>query len=64
MNLRRKMEVECWSEDWGIPSVDPETLKILAFAKFSGAPLLQKSRQKPRRKRKMDIFKLENSFRL
>lgn len=41
------MEVECWSEDWGIPSVDPETLKILAFAKFSGAPLLQKSSDNP-----------------
>jgi len=41
------MEVECWSEDWGIPSVDPECLKILAFAKFSGAPLQQKSTNNP-----------------
>lgn len=41
------MELECWSEDWGIPSIDPESLKILAFAKFSGAPLLQKSSNNP-----------------
>jgi len=41
------MEVECWSEDWGIPSVDPESLKVLAFAKFSGAPVVQKSTNNP-----------------
>ena len=34
-----EMELECWSEDWGIPTVDPECLKILAFSKFSGAPV-------------------------
>ena len=41
------MDLECWSEDWGIPSVDPECLKILAFAKFSGAPIVQKSTNNP-----------------
>ncbi|XP_023338081.1 metaxin-3 [Eurytemora carolleeae] len=41
------MELECWGEDWGITSVDPECLKILAFAKFSGAPLVQKSTNNP-----------------
>jgi len=41
------MEVECWSSDWGIPSVDPDSLMILAFAKFSGAPLTQKSSNNP-----------------
>ena len=30
------MDLECWSDDWGIASIDPECLKILAFAKFSG----------------------------
>jgi metaxin len=35
------MELDSWSEDWGIPSIDPECLKILAFAKFSGAPVRQ-----------------------
>ena len=41
------MDLECWSEDWGIPSIDPECIKILAFAKFSGAPLIQKSTNNP-----------------
>jgi len=41
------MELECWSEDWGIPSIEPECLKILAFAKFSGAPVIQKSTNNP-----------------
>lgn len=41
------MEVDCWSGDWGLPSVHPECLKILAFAKFSGAPLLQRSTNNP-----------------
>ena len=31
-----QMDLECWSDDWGIASIDPECLKILAFAKFSG----------------------------
>ena len=35
------MELEAWSGDWGLPSIDSECLKILAFAKFSGAPLTQ-----------------------
>ena len=35
------MELEAWSGDWGLPSIDAECLKILAFAKFSGAPLTQ-----------------------
>ena len=41
------MALECWGEDWGIPSVDPECLKILAFSKFSGAPIHQKSTNNP-----------------
>lgn len=41
------MDLECWSGDWGIPSVDPECLKILAFAKFSGAPLNLKATNNP-----------------
>jgi len=41
------MDLECWSEDWGIPSIDPECLKILAFAKFSGAPINQKCTNNP-----------------
>jgi len=41
------MELEAWSGDWGLPSIDAECLKILAFAKFSGAPLTQKSTNNP-----------------
>jgi len=41
------MDLECWSEDWGIPSINPECLKILAFAKFSGAPIVQKCTNNP-----------------
>ena len=33
LNSTENMEVECWAEDWGIPSVDPECIKILAFSK-------------------------------
>ena len=39
------MELEAWSGDWGLPSIDSECLKILAFAKFSGAPLTQVLRE-------------------
>ena len=41
------MELDTWSPDWGLPSVDPECIKILAFAKFSGAPISQKSTNNP-----------------
>jgi len=41
------MDLECWSEDWGIPSIDPECLKIMAFSKFSGAPLNLKPTNNP-----------------
>jgi len=41
------MELEAWSEDWGLPSIDSECLKILAFSKFSGAPVTQKSTNNP-----------------
>lgn len=41
------MEVDTWSEDWGLPSVDPECLKILAYSKFCGAPVTQKQTNNP-----------------
>ena len=41
------MDLESWSSDWGIPSTDPECLKILAFSKFSGAPVHQKNTDNP-----------------
>ncbi|XP_018087429.1 metaxin 1 S homeolog isoform X1 [Xenopus laevis] len=33
------MELYCWKGDWGLPSVDPDCLTVLTYAKFSGAPL-------------------------
>ncbi|XP_069819140.1 metaxin-3 isoform X3 [Dendropsophus ebraccatus] len=33
------MELRCWGGDWGLPSVHPECLVVLAYAKFGGAPL-------------------------
>eukprot|EP00088_Acartia_fossae_P016312 TRINITY_DN19127_c0_g1_i3.p1 TRINITY_DN19127_c0_g1~~TRINITY_DN19127_c0_g1_i3.p1 ORF type:complete len:341 (-),score=55.41 TRINITY_DN19127_c0_g1_i3:207-1229(-) len=41
------MELETWSEDWGLPSVEPECLKALAYAKFCGAPITQKQTDNP-----------------
>ncbi|XP_056449201.1 metaxin-1a [Gadus chalcogrammus] len=32
-------ELFCWEGDWGLPSVDPDCLVLLAYAKFAGAPL-------------------------
>ncbi|XP_063279098.1 metaxin-3 isoform X3 [Prinia subflava] len=33
------MELRCWGGDWGLPSLHPESLTVMAYAKFSGAPL-------------------------
>ncbi|XP_023658788.1 metaxin-3 isoform X1 [Paramormyrops kingsleyae] len=33
------MELSCWGEGWGLPSVHTESLVVLAYAKFSGAKL-------------------------
>ncbi|XP_053303973.1 metaxin-3 isoform X2 [Spea bombifrons] len=33
------MELMCWGGDWGLPSVHPECLVVLAYARFAGAPL-------------------------
>jgi len=41
------MELESWSPDWGLPSIHPECIKVIAFAKFSGAPLAQKNTNNP-----------------
>ncbi|XP_056144598.1 metaxin-3 isoform X1 [Lampris incognitus] len=31
------MQLNCWGGDWGLPSVQTESLIVLAYAKFSGA---------------------------
>ncbi|XP_064474392.1 metaxin-1-like isoform X2 [Ornithodoros turicata] len=33
------MELNIWKGDWGLPSIDSSCLEVLAYAKFSGAPL-------------------------
>ncbi|XP_048148117.1 metaxin-3 isoform X1 [Corvus hawaiiensis] len=33
------MELSCWGGDWGLPSLHPECLTVMAYAKFSGAPV-------------------------
>nr|XP_058165792.1 metaxin-1 isoform X2 [Dasypus novemcinctus] len=33
------MELYCWSGGWGLPSVDLDSLTVLTYARFTGAPL-------------------------
>ncbi|XP_066887301.1 metaxin-3 isoform X1 [Kogia breviceps] len=33
------LELRCWGGGWGLPSVHSESLVVMAYAKFSGAPL-------------------------
>nr|XP_056708852.1 metaxin-1 isoform X2 [Euleptes europaea] len=33
------MELYCWAGGWGLPSVDPDCLTVLTYARFTGAPL-------------------------
>ncbi|KAM8794319.1 metaxin-1 [Eudromia elegans] len=33
------MELFCWTGGWGLPSVDPDCLAVLTYARFTGAPL-------------------------
>ena len=41
------MEVSIWSPDWGLASVDSGCLSMLAYAKFSGAPVTVKDTNSP-----------------
>ncbi|CAG5121333.1 unnamed protein product [Candidula unifasciata] len=36
---RDKMKLSVWRGDWGLPSVDPHCLAVLAYCKFSGVPV-------------------------
>ncbi|XP_054756662.2 metaxin-1-like [Lytechinus pictus] len=33
------MEMDCWKGDWGLPSIDRDCLKVMAYAQFAGAPI-------------------------
>ncbi|XP_076334696.1 metaxin-1 isoform X2 [Tachypleus tridentatus] len=41
------MILETWEGDWGLPSIDLFALQIMAYAKFSGAPLKLNKTNKP-----------------
>ena len=41
------MEVRVWSADWGLASAESECLSMMAYAKFSGAPLHIKDTHSP-----------------
>ena len=41
------MEISIWSPDWGLASVDFGCLTMLAYAKFSGAPINVKETNSP-----------------
>ncbi|KAL4148396.1 hypothetical protein QTP88_002650 [Uroleucon formosanum] len=34
-----QLEVESWKGDWGLPSIDYKCLEVLAFARFTNAPI-------------------------
>ncbi|BFY97905.1 hypothetical protein BsWGS_00944 [Bradybaena similaris] len=36
---RRGMQLSVWAGAWGLPSVDPHCLAVLAYCKFSGVPV-------------------------
>uniref|UniRef100_A0A670YN12 Metaxin n=1 Tax=Pseudonaja textilis TaxID=8673 RepID=A0A670YN12_PSETE len=33
------MELYCWAGGWGLPTVDPDCLAVLTYARFTGVPL-------------------------
>lgn len=41
------MEVYIWKGDWGLPSIDTACLEVLAYAKFSGAPVKTREVRRP-----------------
>ncbi|KAM4638063.1 metaxin-3 isoform 2-T2 [Amazona ochrocephala] len=49
------MELSCWGGGWGLPSVHPESLTVMAYAKFSGAPLTVNTINSSWRARKGDV---------
>ncbi|XP_064608299.1 metaxin-1-like [Liolophura sinensis] len=41
------IQVDVWKGDWGLPSVDPNCLAVLAYCKFSGVPVKVKKSGNP-----------------
>ncbi|XP_069079289.1 metaxin-3 isoform X2 [Pleurodeles waltl] len=38
-NMATAMKLSCWGGDWGLPSVHPECLVVMAYARFASAPV-------------------------
>ncbi|CAH6907591.1 metaxin-1 isoform X2 [Phodopus roborovskii] len=38
-NMAAPMELFCWAGGWGLPSVDLDSLAVLTYTRFTGAPL-------------------------
>jgi len=57
------MEICIWSPDWGLASVDFECLSMIAYAKFSGAPVNIKETNSPfwSRSGRLPVFRSNNS---
>ncbi|XP_074934693.1 metaxin-3 isoform X3 [Phalacrocorax aristotelis] len=49
------MELCCWGDGWGLPSPHPESLIVMAYAKFSGAPLTVNTINNSWRALKVDV---------
>ncbi|KAM9509793.1 metaxin-3 isoform 4-T4 [Guaruba guarouba] len=49
------MELSCWGGGWGLPSMHPESLTVMAYAKFSGAPLTVNTINNSWRARRGDV---------
>lgn len=41
------MELFCWAGGWGLPSVDLDSLAVLTYARFTGAPLKVRKASSP-----------------
>uniref|UniRef100_A0A8D8ZRI0 Metaxin-1 n=2 Tax=Cacopsylla melanoneura TaxID=428564 RepID=A0A8D8ZRI0_9HEMI len=52
----KPMELEVWSPDWSLPSVDIDCLYILAYAQFSNVKLEVKSTNNPFRSSSLPVF--------
>ena len=57
------MEICIWSPDWGLASVDFECLSMIAYAKFSGAPVNIKETDSPfwSSSGRLPVFRSSNS---
>ena len=60
------MEAWVWPSDWGLASIDSHCLQIIAYAKFSGAPIIIHESGNPfwTPKSNLPVFKHNNELQL